>query len=332
MSVRAGEKYDLVIVELDKARTALAQAKTIQDTKRVLDMAAAAEIYARRQQLSQDSIDYAHTIKIEALAQLGRMLQEGQKATGNAGTARGRDVSGGIRLTPPEKAAPTLSDLGLDKKTSSLSQKLASLPRDQFEQVKTGEVSVTQATRKVRAEQIAKRVSLPDAKYRVIYADPPWSYGNTQPDYHTEQRDHYPVMPLADICAMPVAALCEPDSVLFLWVTSPILEESFQVIKAWGFRYKASFVWDKVLHNMGHYNSVRHEFLLIATRGSGVPEVAKLFDSVVSQERTKHSQKPEIFYEIIETLYPSGKRIELFSRSPRDGWDAYGYEAAACAA
>ena len=134
-------------------------------------------------------------------------------------------------------------------------------------------------------------------------------------------------MPLQDICALPVGEISEPNSVLFLWVTSPILEESFQVIKAWGFKYKASFVWDKVKHNMGHYNSVRHEFLLIATRGSGIPEVIRLYDSVITQERKGHSEKPEIFYEIIETLYPSGKKLEMFARKERNGWDAYGFEA-----
>src|SRR5262252_2890357 len=111
----------------------------------------------------------------------------------------------------------------------------------------------------------------PTEKYRVIYSDPPWSYGNTQPDYHPEQRDHYPVMELKDICALPVAEWVEDNAVLFLWATSPILEEAFQVVHAWGFKYKASFVWDKIKHNMGHYNSVRHEFLLICVRGSCQP-------------------------------------------------------------
>ena len=158
----------------------------------------------------------------------------------------------------------------------------------------------------------------------MIYADPPWSYGNTQPDYHTEQRDHYPVMPMSDICAIPVREWAEDDSVLFLWVTSPILEEAFQVIRSWGFKYKASFVWDKVHHNMGHYNSVRHEFLLVCVRGSCQPDVRKLFDSVQSIERTEHSKKPDEFYGIIETIYTHGDRLEMFSRRARNGWKAYG--------
>lgn len=184
-----------------------------------------------------------------------------------------------------------------------------------------------EARRQVKAETIAQReAAMPSGKYRVLLADPPWSYGNTQPDYHPEQRDHYPVMSLASICALPVIEWAMDNAVLFLWATSPILEDAFAVIAAWGFEYKASFVWDKVAHNMGHYNSVRHEFLLVCTRGACQPDVRKLFDSVVTEERTVHSRKPAVFYEIIETLYTTGPYLELFARARRKGWDVYGYE------
>ena len=75
---------------------------------------------------------------------------------------------------------------------------------------------------------------------------------------------------------------------------------------------------------MGHYNSVRHEFLLVCTRGSCLPDVPKLFDSVQSVERTAHSEKPAEFREIISTLYPHGNRIELFARQTTEGWTTYG--------
>ena len=162
-----------------------------------------------------------------------------------------------------------------------------------------------------------------DRKYRVIYADPPWSYSDRQDTGMLGGAvKHYDTMPLEDICALPVPAA--DDAVLFLWVTSPMLEDSFRVINAWGFKYKSSFVWDKVAHNMGHYNSVRHEFLLIATRGSCTPDVQRLFDSVVSIERTEHSRKPGQFREMIDTLYPIGERLELFAREAAEGWDVWG--------
>jgi N6-adenosine-specific RNA methylase IME4/predicted transcriptional regulator len=191
----------------------------------------------------------------------------------------------------------------------------------------TGSAATTERRAEVAADASASGVApTPTEKYRIVYADPPWSYGNTQPDYHTEQRDHYPVMELQAICDLPVAEWVEDDAVLFLWVTSPILEEAFDVIRAWGFNYKASFIWDKIKHNMGHYNSVRHELLLICTRGSCQPDVKTLIDSVQSIERSnKHSQKPVEFYDIIETIYTHGRRLEMFSRERREGWEAYGH-------
>ena len=129
-------------------------------------------------------------------------------------------------------------------------------------------------------------------------------------------------MAVDEICRLPVPSA--DNSVLFIWVTSPMLEDVFKVIHAWGFKYKSSFVWDKVAHNMGHYNSVRHELLLICTKGSCMPDVQKLFDSVVSIGRTEHSRKPKEFREMIDTLYPLGDRLELFAREAPDGWDVWG--------
>lgn len=197
---------------------------------------------------------------------------------------------------------------------------------DLAEKVRLGEMKSAEAHRIMKRDEISKRNESIDVseKYRVVYADPPWKYGNTMPDYFVEQGDHYPLMTLNEICALPVKEICENNSVLFLWVTSPILEDSFKVINAWGFKYKSSFVWDKIKHNMGHYNSVRHELLLICVKGSCQPDVRKLFDSVQSIERTEHSKKPNEFREIIDTIYPNGKRVELFAREAAPGWETWG--------
>jgi N6-adenosine-specific RNA methylase IME4 len=175
---------------------------------------------------------------------------------------------------------------------------------------------------------------LPNDKYRVIYADPPWEYATPQhsrEEQKTTLDSHYPSLPLDKICGLPVGELTQEDAVLFLWATSPLILDAFQVIEAWGFTYKASFIWDKVKHNVGHYNSVRHEFLFIATKGSCLPDKKPdgepvLIDSVQSIERTEHSAKPQEFRNIIDQLYPAGKRIELFARSTYPGWDTWGNE------
>jgi N6-adenosine-specific RNA methylase IME4 len=202
--------------------------------------------------------------------------------------------------------------------------------------LRTGEVSINQAYKEIKKEEIETKrkeiretfekqdVEVKDKKYRIIYADPPWKYGNAMPEYVTEPQDYYLLMNTEDICAMPIKDITEKDAVLFLWSTSPHLPEALEVAKAWGFTYKTTFIWDKIKHNMGHYNSVRHEILLVCTKGACTPDVKRLFDSVVSEERTEHSKKPNVFREIIETIYTYGNKIELFARESPEGWDVFG--------
>ena len=166
-------------------------------------------------------------------------------------------------------------------------------------------------------------------KFRVILADPPWDYSDSREDFvqYSGALDHYPTVATDKLCEMDVADKAASNSVLFLWATSPMLTDAFEVMEAWGFEYKAQFIWDKVKHNYGHYNSVRHELLLIGTRGSCPPQDKKLHDSVQSIERGEHSAKPDEFYGIIEAMYPSGPYIELFARRKRRRWKSWGNEA-----
>lgn len=318
---------DRVILRLAEAERALSFAVGVDQVKLVMDVAAAQEVFAKRQKLGEEVIGYAYAIKSRALAKLGELLAAIEKAPGTRNQLVSRGVIGGAKPKPP---ISTLAELGIDKKTSAIAQQLAALPEKTREAIHQRETTIAKARRKLKAVAIRRAVSLPDAKYRVLYADPPWSY-NDKADAGSVQAGgaeaHYPTMTIAQLCEMPIAPLCEAHAVLFLWVTSPLLFEAAPVMKAWGFTYKASFVWDKVKHNMGHYNSVRHEFLLVCTKGSCTPDVAELFDSVQSIEKTTHSTKPAEFRRIIETLYPHGKRLELFAREQVNGWDAFGFEA-----
>lgn len=221
-------------------------------------------------------------------------------------------------------------DAGTNREYLDLTDKLAEERPDLLHDIIQGKKTIPQVKRELKKEEVTKKTAtLPTDMFRVIYADPPWSYGNSGSglDHYGPAERHYPTMSIADLCAMPIKSITEDNAVLFLWVTSPLLDECWPVIKAWGFEYKTSFVWDKVKHNFGHYNSVRHEFLLVCTRGSCTPDVNKLFDSVQTIERTDtHSEKPDEFRGIIDTIYPNGKRIELFARTKHDTWECYGNE------
>ena len=198
--------------------------------------------------------------------------------------------------------------------------------------LKTGEANTVVVARRIITRERMKNAPLLDSntKYRVLYADCPWRYGSTSGNGAPEV--HYPTLSIAELCALivngkHVRELAADNSVLFFWVPVAMSEVCYVVIKAWGFEYASEYIWDKVRPAQGVYGSVRHERLLVCTRGSCTPEVDTLFDSVQVIERSnKHSEKPERFREIIDTLYPSGRRIELFARKTVPGWDAWGDE------
>lgn len=167
-------------------------------------------------------------------------------------------------------------------------------------------------------------IRLPEGKFRVIYADPPWRYQNTS--FATSAEAHYPTLSVPEICALPIPDLAAEDSILLLWATNPLLPEALEVIQAWGYTYKQNYVWvkDRVLPGFHHLS--KHELLLVATRGSCLP-TGKLVPSVIEAPRKEHSRKPEL-YGMIESLYP-GPYLELFARNRenRTGWTFWGNEA-----
>jgi N6-adenosine-specific RNA methylase IME4 len=167
------------------------------------------------------------------------------------------------------------------------------------------------------------------APFGVVYADPPWRYEHVKTNSR-QIENHYETANLEEIKGHWREVNFADDCVLFLWATSPKLGEAFGVLAAWGFEYRTCMVWVKDRVGMGYYARQRHELLLIARRGlPPVPGEGVRPDSVVEAPRTEHSAKPERFYELIEAMYPEARKLEMYSRSPREGWEASGYEAAA---
>jgi N6-adenosine-specific RNA methylase IME4 len=175
-----------------------------------------------------------------------------------------------------------------------------------------------------------------DRKFPIILADPAWQFdmyvhGTRAPE------NHYGTMPLDDICALGVPQLATPDAVLFLWVPAALLfSHALRVLDAWGFTHRVNITWVKDSElgekarraGQGYWVRVHHELLLIATRGERIlPDPSDLSSSVIYAPRREHSRKPDEAYEIIERMYPDLPKIELFARSRRPGWDAWGNEA-----
>lgn len=187
-------------------------------------------------------------------------------------------------------------------------------------------------------------------KYAAILADPPWHFRARtalQVGNWTSRRDaekHYAVMGIEDICAMPVKDLAAKDAHLFIWTTGPCLQQTFDVIKAWGFRYSGvAFTWVKLKrsHNprqlrilptaesdlhvgLGLTTRKNAEFCLLARRGNARREAKNIREIIMAPVR-EHSRKPDEVYDRVQR-YCVGPYLELFSRQQRPGWTCWGNE------
>lgn len=159
-------------------------------------------------------------------------------------------------------------------------------------------------------------------RFSLVYADPPWQYENQGTRAATD--NHYPTMPVADICSMPVKDYVADNAQLHLWTTSGFIREAFEVIDAWGFQYRSMFIWAKPTIGIGNYWRVSHEILLCAIRGSATFR-NKSLKSWAELECGRHSQKPEAVRGMITKAFP-GPYLELFGRRAVEGWTVLGNE------
>lgn len=168
-------------------------------------------------------------------------------------------------------------------------------------------------------------------KYGILYADPPWEYGQRSVNGAAEK--HYPTMRDEDIYRLPVARLAADNCVLFLWATFPKLPVALRTIEAWGFRYKTvAFVWIKQnrkakswFWGLGFWTRGNAEICLLAIRGRPRRISAKVHQLIVSPVEA-HSKKPDIARDKIVELMGDLPRIELFARQKTPGWDVWGNE------
>jgi N6-adenosine-specific RNA methylase IME4 len=173
-------------------------------------------------------------------------------------------------------------------------------------------------------------LDLPKGKYNIIYADPAWQYYKGG---YKNQEQHYDSLSIDELKQMPMDDLAADNCVLFLWVTFPILNEVFDLIKWWGFTYSTvGFVWVKskqdktgFFFGLGNWTRSNAEICLIATKGSIERKDASI-SQIIYEPKEEHSKKPDIVREKIIQLVGDLPRIELFARQKAEGWDAWGNE------
>jgi N6-adenosine-specific RNA methylase IME4/ParB-like chromosome segregation protein Spo0J len=176
------------------------------------------------------------------------------------------------------------------------------------------------------AEDIAREPPpLPQGPFRVLVVDPPWRYEKRAADVSHRGACPYPPLTTDEVGALPVPALAHTDCVLFLWVTNAFLRDAYRVLDAWGFQEKTVLTWVKDRLGVGDWLRGQTEHCILAVRG---PPVVTLTNqsTVLDAPRTEHSAKPEVFYQMVESLCP-GSKLELFARGvPRPGWVHWGNE------
>ena len=190
--------------------------------------------------------------------------------------------------------------------------------------------AIKKAARKKKERDLSqKQAALPTKQYGVIYADPEWKFETFSENGMDRSADnHYPTSATDSIAARKVPEIAAKDSVLFLWATVPMIRDALKVMKAWGFEYKSQMVWVKDRVGTGYWFRNQHEILLVGTKGKvPAPAPGSQWSSVVEEPVGAHSEKPDIFYELIEEYFPNLPKIELNARRARDGWDSWGNEA-----
>lgn len=159
---------------------------------------------------------------------------------------------------------------------------------------------------------------------QLVLADPPWRYDFAQSDSR-QIENQYPSATVDEIIAHRPDT--EADCVLLLWATVAQLPEALEVMRGWGFEYKTNAMWDKQKIGMGYWFRDQHELLLVGTKGkASPPDVAHRVGSIFSESRGKHSAKPECVCQWIEAAFSDLVKLEMYCRSPREGWAAWGNE------
>lgn len=168
-------------------------------------------------------------------------------------------------------------------------------------------------------------------RFGIVLADPPWTYNDK--GSNGAAANHYETMTIEDIMALPVSELAAKDSVLFLWVTWPLLIEGLTVMEAWGFTYKSrAFTWvkhyeksGKPFFGLGRWTRGNDEVCLLGVRGK--PKVSShAVSSLVQAPVGRHSAKPPEVRKRIKELMGDLPAVELFARESTEGWDTWGNE------
>lgn len=251
------------------------------------------------------------------------------------------------KLAVKRKREGTLAPFGAKGKTSAKVARLVGVsPRTyerilfildhgtdkEKESVASGRTKPSYAEKQIRKRnQIIEQCSFAPGKFSVVYIDPPWKYRNqvaNSPSYNT--LDTPEIISFADNNGRKITDLFADDCVVYMWTTGPKMEDSFTILRNWNLQFSTNIVWvklrkDQIKFLNGYRTKSATEQLFIATKGNPpTPLPENIPPGLVFAESTRHSKKPDVFYDIIEAAHPNQNKIEIFARNTRKGWSVFG--------
>lgn len=330
MNIEVNKKMVNELVQWDKIKGEIDEAKDIREIKKISDKLEAIRAIARQTNQSLEVQNRIAEYRLDIVRKMGEWLQQNVKHEGAS-----------IKGWKNESMDSTrLADVGISRDLSSKAQRIAKLDEKQFEEYKTE----TKATEKeitlagavklakqiIREEKIDEQkenikqenVKQPEGDYDVIVIDPPWKYGTKYDPEGRRVSSPYPEMAQDELTKIKLPA--KDDCVLWLWTTNDFILDAYELLEEWGFAPKALLTWDKVNIGIGYWLRNVTEHCILAVKGSPV-WTNKKYSTLISEKRNAHSAKPEGFYAMVDDICV-GRKLDYFARKKRDGWSVYGDE------
>jgi len=164
-------------------------------------------------------------------------------------------------------------------------------------------------------------------KYRTLLVDPPWEQkmaGKYLTKHRRIRKIPYPTLNIEEIKKLPINNLAEEGCHLWLWTTNTHIRDAYELLEEWGFAPKTILTWDKINIGVGYWLRNKTEHCILAIKGSPIWD-NKIWSTLISEKRTTHSTKPEIFYKMVDEICV-GRKLDYFARKKRIGWDSFGDE------
>lgn len=324
-----------VLAKLDKATQMLAEAKSLDEVKNIMDIAEAARTYARAAKLGLEAYNHAAEVKARAERKAGEFLAQLER--GKPGVKAASELFNDVLNNSEYKKV--LDDNGISYMAAHRWQQVAEMPEPVFEkhlEEMRGERPITTSAMvtEVKRDKIVRdltSIKTQEGKaaqgvYDVIVIDPPWAMQKIEREVRQNQVSFdYPTMQIEEIGAIKIP--CADNCHVFLWTTQRFLPFAFKLFETWEFKYTCTFNW----HKKGGFQVVglpqyNNEFVLYGRKGAPSFIDTKDFKTSFEGERGKHSEKPEEFYDTLRRV-TAGRRLDMFNRRKIDGFDGWGNEA-----